>query len=69
MAKDLEIEKMQKVILQANKLREMGKSIMLVPRNNNARYQKERLAEFGVENFIEIFNDTQINLLDMVDKF
>lgn len=60
LAKDLELEKMQEIIMRANELRKQGKNIMLVPRNNNARYQKEKLAEFGVNNFIEIFNDSEV---------
>lgn len=56
-AKDVNNKKIQKTIKKANELRKQGKIVMIAPRNNNAKFQKERLAEFGFDNFVEIFND------------
>lgn len=56
-AKDVDIQKVQKTIEKANELRKQGKIIMIAPRNSNAKFQKEKLSSFGYSKFIEIFND------------
>lgn len=56
-AKDVDKAKVQKTIQKAAELRKQGKTIMISPRNSNAKFQKEKLAAYGFTNFIEIFND------------
>ncbi len=56
-AKDVKKEKIQQTIKRANELRKQGKTVMISPRNNNAKFQKERLAEFGFKSFVEIFSN------------
>ncbi len=56
-AKDVDKEKVQKTIEKANELRRQGKTVMISPRNSNAKFQKEKLSEYGFTNFVEIFSD------------
>ena len=56
-AKDVTNEKIEKTIIRANELRKQGQNVLISPRNNNAKYQKEKLMELGYNNFVEIFND------------
>ena len=56
-AKDVNKQKVQETIQKANQLRKQGKTIMIAPRNSNAKFQKEKLSSYGFTNFIEIFND------------
>mgnify|MGYP003297475082 CR=1 FL=1 len=56
-AKDVDSKKIQQTIKRANELRSQGKTVMLLPRNSNAKFQKEKLSNFGVTEFVEIFND------------
>lgn len=56
-AKDVNKNKVQKTIQRAKELRNQGKTIMIAPRNSNAKFQKEKLSAYGYTNFIEIFND------------
>ena len=56
-AKDVDKEKVQQTIEKANILRKEGKIVMISPRNSNAKFQKEKLANAGFTSFVEIFND------------
>ena len=56
-SKDVEISKVNKTIKKANELRKQGKTVMVCPRNNNAKFQKSILNQYGYTNFVEIFND------------
>lgn len=60
-AKDLETSKLDKVFALANLLRKQGQNVMVAQRNNNVRFQKDKLIEIGYNNIIEMFNDTNIN--------
>ncbi|MBE7082840.1 MAG: histidine--tRNA ligase [Clostridiales bacterium] len=56
-AKDVDKQKVQKTIEKAAELRKQGKTIMICPRNSNAKFQKEKLSAYGFNNFVEIFSD------------
>ena len=56
-AKDVSKEKVERTIKKANILRKEGKIVMISPRNSNAKFQKEKLANAGFTSFVEIFND------------
>ena len=56
-AKDVDNDKIKSTIQKANELRKQGKTVMILPRNSNAKFQKEKLSSFGVTEFVEIFND------------
>lgn len=55
--KNVKLDKIERTILKANELRKQGKIVMISPRNNNAKFQKEKLSTFGYTKFIEIFDD------------
>ena len=56
-AKDVDNAKVQQTIQKANQLRKQGKTIMIAPRNSNAKFQKEKLTAYGYTSFVEIFKD------------
>ena len=55
--KDVDSNKLDKVFEKASKLRLQGHNVMVSPRNNNVKFQKEKLLQMGYTNFIEIFAD------------
>lgn len=56
-AKDVDKDKIQRTIERAMELRRNGQTVMISPRNSNAKFQKEKLSEYGYTKFVEIFND------------
>ncbi len=56
-AKDCDENKIKEAINQATALRAEGKVVMISPKNNNSKFQKETLSNYGYTKFIEIFNN------------
>jgi histidyl-tRNA synthetase len=59
-ARDVDTEKLERVLSLVEQLRLSGKTVMVSPRNNNAKAQKEKLRELGYDNFIEVFAHSEI---------
>lgn len=55
--KNVDRQKVEKTFERAKELRNQGKIVMITPRSNNAKFQKEKLSTFGYTTFVEIFND------------
>lgn len=57
LSKDLTDKRIKEIIKKVNDLRKQGQSVSMIQRNANAKFQKEKLKQFGFHNIIEIFND------------
>ena len=50
-------DKLSEVMAKAKAARENGKTVLVVRRNKNAKFQKEQLSAEGYSEFVEFFND------------
>lgn len=50
-------DKLSEVMAKAKDARENGKTVLVVRRNKNAKFQKEQLSAEGYSEFVEFFND------------
>lgn len=51
-------DKMQEALAKVKSLRQEGNRVLVAFRNNNAKFQKTQLSEFGYTKFIEFFKQT-----------
>lgn len=56
-SKDVCIEKVQQIFEKANEMRKQGQTVLVSPRKNNAKFQKEMLQKAGYSTIIDVYND------------
>ena len=56
-AKDVNIQKVQQIFAEANKMRRAGQTVLVSPRKNNAKFQKEMLQKLGYTAIIDVYNN------------
>ena len=56
-AKDVNIQKVQQIFAEANKMRSEGQTVLVSPRKNNAKFQKEMLQKLGYTTIIDVYNN------------
>ncbi len=59
-AKDADVNQVNKALKKAITLRENGERVLVSPRNKNVKFQKDSLMSLGYTEFIDVFNDTDL---------
>ena len=59
-AKDADVNQVNKALKKAITLRENGERVLVSPRNKNVKFQKDSLISLGYTEFIDVFNDTDL---------
>ncbi len=59
-AKDTDVNQVNKALKKAITLRENGERVLVSPRNKNVKFQKDSLMSLGYTEFIDVFNDTDL---------
>lgn len=59
-AKEVNLKKIEEILMKAATLREAGKAVLVSPRRNNSSKQKSVLSQLGYTTIIDVFPDTEV---------